>query len=377
MIKKNIFKSLIFISSLAFAIPQPPDLGIGSYILYEPNTKQVLASYNEDTQVEPASLTKLMTSYVVADYIDQGFISLEDQPTISVKAWKAPGSRMFIREGTKVKVSDLIKGMIIQSGNDASIALAEHVAGSEENFVLLMNDYAAELNMSNTSFNNSTGLPDPLNLTTAKDLALLASEIINNFPSHYKNYSQKSFTYGSITQPNRNRLLWRDESFDGVKTGYTSSAGYCLIGSAIRGDMRLVAVVLGSEDDKRFNDVSALMNYGFNYYTTEKKVTKETSLKELKVVAGTADFVNLGINDDIILTLPKDEKDSLSYEIVASSEVLAPVNQGDIAGKLRVLNEAGELIEEKDLVYLESVEELGFFQRILAIIWNWIKSLFS
>lgn len=377
MIKKNIFKSLIFISALAFAIPQPPDLGIGSYILYEPNTKQVLVSYNEDTQVEPASLTKLMTSYVVADYIDQGFISLEDEPTISVKAWKAPGSRMFIREGTKVKVSDLIKGMIIQSGNDASIALAEHIAGTEENFVLLMNDYAAELNMSNTSFNNSTGLPDPLNLTTAKDLALLASEIINNFPSHYKNYSQKSFTYGGIPQPNRNRLLWRHESFDGVKTGYTSSAGYCLIGSAIRGDMRLVAVVLGSEDDKRFNDVSALMNYGFNYYTTEKKVTKETSLKELKVVAGTADFVNLGINDDIILTLPKDEKDSLSYEIVASSEVLAPVIQGDIAGKLRVLNEAGELIEEKDLVYLESVEQLGFFQRVLAIIWNWIKSLFS
>ena len=377
MIKKNIFKSLIFISALAFAIPQPPDLGIGSYILYEPNTKQVLVSYNEDTQVEPASLTKLMTSYVVADYIKEGFVSLEDEPRISVKAWKAPGSRMFIREGTKVKVSDLIKGMIIQSGNDASIALAEHVAGSEENFVLLMNDYAAELNMSNTSFNNSTGLPDPLNLTTAKDLALLTSAIIKNFPNHYKNYSQKSFTYGGITQPNRNRLLWRDEIFDGVKTGFTTNAGYCLVGSAKRGDMRLVAVVLGSEDEKRFNDVSALMSYGFKYFQTEKKVAKETSLKELKVVAGTADFVNLGIKDDIILTLPKDEKDSLSYEIVASSEVLAPVNQGDIAGKLRVLNEAGELIEEKDLVYLESVAELGFFQRILAIIWNWIKSLFS
>ena len=182
MIKKNIFKSLIFISSLAFAIPQPPDLGIGSYILYEPNTKQVLVSYNENTQVEPASLTKLMTSYVVADYIKEGFVNLEDEPRISIKAWKAPGSRMFIREGTNVMVSDLIKGMIIQSGNDASIALAEHVAGSEENFVLIMNDYAAELNMSNTSFNNSTGLPDPLNLTTAKDLALLTSAIIKNFP---------------------------------------------------------------------------------------------------------------------------------------------------------------------------------------------------
>ncbi|MBL6693987.1 MAG: D-alanyl-D-alanine carboxypeptidase [Proteobacteria bacterium] len=374
---RNIFKILIFASPLIFAIPQPPDLGIGSYILYEPNTKKILVSYNEDMQVEPASLTKLMTSYVVADYINQGFVSLEDESRISIKAWKAPGSRMFIREGTRVKVSDLIKGMIVQSGNDASIALAEHIAGNEENFVLLMNDYAAELNMANTTFNNSTGLPDPLNLTTAKDLALLASAIIKNFPTHYKNYSQKSFTYGGITQPNRNRLLWRDESFDGMKTGYTSNAGWCLVGSATRGDMRLVAVVLGSEDDKRFNDVSALMNYGFNYFVTEKKVLKETSLKELKVVAGTSEFVNLGIKEDIILTLAKDEKDSLSYEIIASSEVLAPVIQGEVAGKLRVLNEAGDPIEEIDLVYLESIEQLGFFQRILAIIWNWIKSLFS
>lgn len=374
---KNIFKILIFASSLIFAIPQPPDLGIGSYILYEPNTKKILVSYNEEMQVEPASLTKLMTSYVVADYLNQGFVSLEDESRISIKAWKAPGSRMFIREGTKVKISDLIKGMIVQSGNDASIALAEHIAGNEENFVLLMNDYAAELNMANTTFNNSTGLPDPLNLTTAKDLALLASAIIKNFPTHYKNYSQKSFTYGGITQPNRNRLLWRDESFDGMKTGYTSNAGWCLVGSATRGDMRLVAVVLGSEDDKRFNDVSALMNYGFNYFVTEKKVLKETSLKELKVVAGTSKFVNLGIKEDIILTLAKDEKDSLSYEIIASSEVLAPVIQGEVAGKLRVLNEAGDPIEEIDLVYLESIEQLGFFQRILAIIWNWIKSLFS
>ncbi len=368
---------LTIVSSALLAIPQPPDLGVGSYILYEPTTKKILVSYNENDQVEPASLTKLMTSYVVADYIKEGFVSLDDDPRISVKAWKAPGSRMFIREGTNVKVSDLIKGMIIQSGNDASIALAEHVAGSEDNFVLLMNDYAAELGMVNTSFNNSTGLPDPLNLTTAKDLALLTSAIIKNFPSHYKNYSQKSFTYGGITQPNRNRLLWRDEIFDGVKTGFTSNAGYCLVGSASRGDMRLVAVVLGSEDEKRFNDVSALMSYGFKYFVTEKKVAKNTSLKEMKVVAGVSDVVNLGIDEDIILTLQKDQKDSLSYEIAAPTEVLAPVTKGEIAGTLRVMDEEGKIVEEKALLYLESVEELGFFQRIIAILWNWIKSLFT
>ena len=258
--KKIVSFLFIFISCNLSAIPKIQDFGVSSYILLEPNTGKILASFNENSQVEPASLTKLMTSFVVADYIEKGFISLEDEPTISIKAWKAPGSKMFIRESTQVKVDDLIKGMIVQSGNDASIALAEHVAGTEENFVFLMNDYAKELGMQNTSFNNASGLPDPINLTTAFDLALLTSSLIKNFPSHYENYSIKSFSYNSIEQKNRNRLLWRDKIFDGVKTGWTESAGYCLIGSAIVGDMRLVAVVLGSEDDKRFNDVASLIN---------------------------------------------------------------------------------------------------------------------
>ena len=375
------FIFLTFLSiNLSAAIPNPPDLGVGSYILYEPNTKKVLASFNADAPVEPASLTKLMTSYVVADYIKEDFIDLTDTPKISINAWKTPGSRMFIRESTKVPVSELIKGMIIQSGNDASVALAEHVAGSEENFSYLMNEYARELGMENTSFNNASGLPDPLNVTSANDLAVLTGELIKNFPDHYRHYSQKSFTYAGIAQKNRNQLLWRDNTsitFDGVKTGYTESAGYCLVGSAVKDGMRLVAVVLGSEDDKRFNDVSNLMVYGFRYFKTEKLFEKNEPLKSVQVIAGKKDNVNVGISEDVVLTLQRDQRDSLRYEVTADTTVLAPVNSMDKAGTVRVFDGDNNIVYESDLIYLESVEELGFFRRLIAIIWNWIKSLFS
>ena len=371
------FYILLFLATSILAIPNPPDLGVGSYILYEPNTKKILVSYNSDEPVEPASLTKLMTSYVVADYLKEDFINITDEPKISVKAWKTKGSRMFIREGTNVRVSDLIKGMIIQSGNDASVALAEHVAGSEDNFAYLMNEYASELGMANTSFNNATGLPDPLNVTSAYDLALLTSALINDFPEHYKYYSQKSFTYNGIKQSNRNRLLWRDEIFDGVKTGYTQSAGYCLVGSAIRGDMRLVAVVLGSEDDKRFNDVSLLMTYGFRYFTTEKLFSKKEPIQDVKVVAGKNETVRVGTKDDIILTLQKDQRDNIRYEVSIGSQTLAPIEAMTTAGTLKVLDSENNVLVETEIVFLESVEELGFFQRLLAIIWNWIQSLFN
>ena len=374
-LKKNLLLALTFYVSAA--IPNPPDLGVGSYVLYEPTTKKILVSFNADEPVQPASLTKLMTSYVVADYIKEDFISLDDAPKISIKAWKTEGSRMFIREGKKVPVSELIKGMIIQSGNDASVALAEHVAGSEENFAYLMNGYATELGMENTSFNNATGLPDPLNVTSAYDLALLTSALINEFPEHYKLYSEKSYTYAGIKQPNRNRLLWRSDIFDGAKTGYHSQAGYCLVGSAIRGDMRLVAVVLGSENDKRFNDVSALMDYGFRYFVTEKLFSESEPIKDLKVIAGVSDFVSIGLKEDIILTLQKNKRDNLSFEVSAGSQILAPINAYDKAGTLKVIDDENNVIVETDLIYLDSVEELGFFQRLIAILWNWIKSLFS
>ena len=376
---KFIFLTLLSIN-LSAAIPNPPDLGVGSYILYEPNTKKVLASFNADAPVEPASLTKLMTSYVVADYIKEDFIDLTDTPKISINAWKTPGSRMFIRESTKVPVSELIKGMIIQSGNDASVALAEHVAGSEENFSYLMNEYARELGMENTSFNNASGLPDPLNVTSANDLAVLTGELIKNFPDHYRHYSQKSFTYAGIAQKNRNQLLWRDNTsitFDGVKTGYTESAGYCLVGSAVKDGMRLVAVVLGSEDDKRFNDVSNLIVYGFRYFKTEKLFEKNEPLKSVQVIAGKKDNVNVGISEDVVLTLQRDQRDSLRYEVTADTTVLAPVNSMDKAGTVRVFDGDNNIVYESDLIYLESVEELGFFRRLIAIIWNWIKSLFN
>ena len=375
------FIFLTFLSiNLSAAIPNPPDLGVGSYILYEPNTKKVLASFNADAPVEPASLTKLMTSYVVADYIKEDFIDLTDTPKISINAWKTPGSRMFIRESTKVPVSELIKGMIIQSGNDASVALAEHVAGSEENFAYLMNEYARELGMENTSFNNASGLPDPLNVTSANDLAVLTGELIKNFPDHYRHYSQKSFTYAGIAQKNRNQLLWRDNTsitFDGVKTGYTESAGYCIVGSAVKDGMRLVAVVLGSEDDKRFNDVSNLMVYGFRYFKTEKLFEKNEPLKSVQVIAGKKDNVNVGISEDVVLTLQRDQRDSLRYEVTADTTVLAPINSMDKAGTVRVFDGDNNIVYESDLIYLESVEELGFFRRLIAIIWNWIKSLFN
>ncbi len=374
-LKINLLLALTFYVSAA--IPNPPDLGVGSYVLYEPTTKKILVSFNADEPVQPASLTKLMTSYVVADYIKEDFISLDDAPKISIKAWKTEGSRMFIREGKKVPVSELIKGMIIQSGNDASVALAEHVAGSEENFAYLMNGYATELGMENTSFNNATGLPDPLNVTSAYDLALLTSALINEFPEHYKLYSEKSYTYAGIKQPNRNRLLWRSDIFDGAKTGYHSQAGYCLVGSAIRGDMRLVAVVLGSENDKRFNDVSALMDYGFRYFVTEKLFSESEPIKDLKVIAGVSDFVSIGLKEDIILTLQKNKRDNLSFEVSAGSQILAPINAYDKAGTLKVIDDENNVIVETDLIYLDSVEELGFFQRLIAILWNWIKSLFS
>ena len=375
------FIFLTFLSiNLSAAIPNPPDLGVGSYILYEPNTKKILASFNADAPVEPASLTKLMTSYVVADYIKEDFIDLTDAPKISINAWKTPGSRMFIRESTKVPVSELIKGMIIQSGNDASVALAEHVASSEENFVYLMNEYARELGMENTSFNNASGLPDPLNVTSANDLAILTGELIKNFPDHYRHYSQKSFTYAGILQKNRNQLLWRDNTsvtFDGVKTGYTESAGYCLVGSAVKDGMRLVAVVLGSEDDKRFNDVSNLMVYGFRFFKTEKLFEKNEPLKSVQVIAGKKDNINIGMPEDVVLTLQRDQRDSLRYEVTADTTVLAPINSMDKAGTVKVFDGDNNIIYESDLIYLESVEELGFFQRLIAIIWNWIKSLFN
>ena len=360
-------------------IPKPPDLGVGSYILYEPTTDTVIASFNENESVEVASLTKLMTSYVVADQIKQGYISMEDEPTISVKAWQTPGSQMFIREGTKVKVSDLVKGMVIISGNDASVALAEHIAGSEENFVYLMDQYAVDLGLRNSDFNNSSGLPDPNNVSSALDLAKLTGAIIREFPDHYQIYKEKEFSYSApgeyvAPQPNRNRLLHLDEMFDGVKTGYTRAAGHCLVGSSIRDDMRLIAVVLGSGIDKRFADVRALVGYGYQYFKTREIVSSGDVIDSLSVIAGNQDSVSVGVDKSVVMTLKKNI--DLELQILAQERIVAPVIRGTTAGTLKIIDEDGNIINESELIFLEDVEKLGFFQYWFALIWDWIKSLF-
>ena len=385
-LKKNIMKKTSFllltilsINLISSPIPKPPDLGVGSYILYEPTTDTVIASFNENESVEVASLTKLMTSYVVADQIEQGYISLEDEPTISVKAWQTPGSQMFIREGTKVKVSDLVKGMVIISGNDASVALAEHIAGSEENFVYLMDQYAVNLGLNNSDFNNSSGLPDPNNVSSAFDLAKLTGLIIRDFPDHYNIYSEKEFSYSApgeyvAPQPNRNRLLHLDNMFDGVKTGYTKAAGHCLVGSSIRDGMRLIAVVLGSGIDKRFADVRALVGYGYQYFKTREIVTPGDAIGSLTVIAGKKENVSVGVEKSVVMTLKKNSE--LEFQILAQEKIVAPLTSGTTAGVLKIIDQDGNIINESELIYLEDVESLGFFEYWLAIIWDWIKSLF-
>ena len=248
--KKLLIPLLItnFIYAQSF-VPDAPELDLKSYILIEPNTNTVIAEFNSDSEIEPASMTKIMTSYVVADQIANDLIFLDDQVLISEKAWRMEGSKMFIEAGKKVSVSDLLKGIIIQSGNDASVAIAEYAGGTERGFVDLMNSYAGSLGMNNTIFQNSTGLPDDNHFSSAKDLATLTSDFIKKFPDTYSLYKEKQFTFNNIKQLNRNKLLWRDDSSDGVKTGHTQAAGYCLVGSAKRGDMRLITVVAGSDSD--------------------------------------------------------------------------------------------------------------------------------
>ena len=254
-------------------VPKAPKLDLTSYILMEATTNKVLVEYNSDAQIAPASMTKVMSSYVIADQIANGTINLDDKVLISEKAWRTGGSKMFIEAGKRVSVKDLLSGIIIQSGNDATIAMAEYVAGSEEGFVDFMNAYSFELGLSGTLFQNSTGLSDPNHYTSAKDLATLTKVLINNFPEHYSIYKEKEFTFSNIRQLNRNNLLWRDDTVDGVKTGHTESAGYCLIASAKRSDMRLIVVVAGSpSENKRFNASQRLLEYGFRFFATQKLI---------------------------------------------------------------------------------------------------------
>jgi D-alanyl-D-alanine carboxypeptidase (penicillin-binding protein 5/6) len=371
-----LFTSCLELYSQSFVAPAPK-LDLKAYILIEPQTGTVIAEYNSDLHVEPASMTKIMTSYVVADQIGNDLISLNDSVLISEKAWRMGGSKMFIEAGKRVSVEDLLKGVIIQSGNDASVALAEYSGGTEEGFVDLMNAYAQSLGMNNTTFLNSTGLPAEGHFSSAKDLAYLTSNFINKFPEIYSLYKEKSFEFNSIKQLNRNKLLWRDDSSDGVKTGHTESAGYCLVGSAKRGGMRLITVVAGSSSDKkRFDDTQRLLEYGFRFFSTQEVLKKDQVYKTVKVWGGQKSEAGLGVTANQILTLPRVDFKDLQINYIYKNNIQAPIKKGDVIGSIEIISNDSPVLVT-DLVALDEVEAKGFFGRLWSKFILWIMSLFG
>ena len=366
----------LIINSQSF-VPNSPELDLKSYILIEPNTNTIIAEFNSDSQIEPASMTKIMTSYVLADQIANGLVSLDDQVLISEKAWRMEGSKMFIEAGKKVSISDLLKGIIIQSGNDASVAIAEYAGGTESGFVDLMNSYAASLGMDNTIFQNSTGLPDDNHFSSAKDLATLTSHFINKFPYEYSLYKEKQFTFNNIKQLNRNKLLWRDESSDGVKTGHTQSAGYCLVGSAQRGDMRLITVIAGSKSDNdRFLSSQRLLEYGFRFFATQKVLNANQEYKNITIWGGQEDSLSIGVLEDTSITLPRSSFKDLKVNYKYSNNLQAPISIGQKVGTLEITS-GEEVVLVSELVALKDISAKGFFGRLWSKFVLWIFSLFG
>jgi len=353
-------------------IPSPPQVAASSYILMDPLSGQVLMDENSNERLPPASLTKMMTAYIVERELDEGRISMSDMVPISVNAWRTEGSRTFVQEGTQVSVEDLLKGVIIQSGNDASVALAEFVAGSEGAFVDIMNQQAQLLGMNDTRFENATGLPSPDHFSTAHDLALLAKAIINDYPENYPLYAEKHFTYNNIRQPNRNSLLWRDDSVDGLKTGHTEEAGYCLVASAKRNDTRLIAVVMGTDSTgARAQEVQKMLNYGFRYYQSETLFGAGQELIEARIWGGQEDQLSVGVTEAVNVTIPRGSRDSLESTVDLDSVIKAPIKVGDELGRVQV-KLGDEIIVDQPVLALNDVPEGGLFKRI----WDAIKLFF-
>ncbi len=345
-------------------IPAPPQIAAKGYLLIDAHSGKVLTESNAGQPLPPASLTKMMTSYIAAHELDKGNIALDEEVRVSIKAWKTPGSRMFIKEGTFVSFEDLLRGIIIQSGNDASVAVAEHIAGSEDAFADLMNKHAQRLGMTSSHFMNATGLPADDHYTTASDLAKLARSIIVDHPEHYSMYAEKYFTYNQIRQPNRNKLLWRDRSVDGLKTGHTEEAGYCLVASAQRHGMRLISVVMGANgEESRATESQKLLTYGFRYYETHKLYSANQILNESRLWAGAADQVGLGIEEDLYVTIPRGQHSALSANVNVDSVIEAPVSRGQQYGEVVVKLE-DQVVATVPLVALESVDQGGLFKRL-------------
>ena len=370
----SLFFSLFFPSAhAAVEVPAPPSVAARSWLLMDPASGQLLASQSPEERLEPASLTKLMTAYVVFEALRDRKITLDQAVTVSQTAAKAGGSRMFIDPKTPVTVEDLIRGMIVQSGNDASMALADAVAGSEEAFAQLMNREAARMGLKNTSFTNSTGLPDPRHYSTAHDLATITASLIRDFPERYKAYyALKEFRYNNVTQQNRNRLLWLDPNVDGVKTGQTDAAGYCLIASAVRGPRRLLTVVLGAgSDSMRAQESQKLLNYGFQLYESVRVYAKGATVSLIKVWKGSDRQLNAGMANDLIVSVPKGAGNKLKAEFLGREPIIAPVAAGQEVGRVRVVLE-NRVIGEYPVVALAEVPVAGFFWRTVDSMRMWL-----
>ena len=375
MLRTLIALVLFGFSALAGAsMPQPPNLIGHAWLIADLSSGQILASHNADERFEPASLTKMMTAYLVFTALHEKRLSLDQEVPVSVRAWRTPGSRMFIEPGKPVTVDQLIQGMEVESGNDACMALAEAVAGSEDVFVQMMNREAKRLGMTHTHFANPTGLPNPNHYSTAHDIYLLASAIIRDFPAEYaRYYSEKKFTYNHITQRNRNRLLWLDPSVDGVKTGHTEAAGYCLVASSKHGPRRLLSVLLGAKSDEMRADESLkLLNWGYQFFDSVKLYDKGQAVKSLKVWKGSSDMVKVGFDHPVIVSVPKGDADKLKASLVAQQPLLAPVSRGQRVGELHLTLD-GKSMGEYPLRALEPVTVGGIFGRAWDTLRLWLK----
>ncbi len=346
-------------------IPDPPELDATSYFLVDFDSGRVLAEKDPDEAVEPASITKLMTAYLVDKAIADGDISLDEMVTISEKAWRMKGSKMFVEVGKEVSVEDLLKGLIIQSGNDASVALAEHIAGSESAFAGYMNHQAKLLGMTSTNYVNATGWPDENHYSSARDIAILTRTIIDEFPESYRLYKEREYTFNKIRQFNRNRLLWRDDSVDGVKTGHTEAAGYCLVASAERDEMRLISVVLGTKSDKaRTQSSQSLLNYGFRYFETHKLYRDDEVLKMARIWYGDQEQVSLGVGKDIFITIPRGRYRELDASMEVDAEISAPIKRGQSLGQVDIKLD-GESILTESIVAMQAVDEGSLIDRAM------------
>lgn len=360
-------------------IPGPPQIAASSYILLDAVTGKVIVQENADVQLPPASLTKIMTAYIAEVEIDNGNMSLDDEVHISEKAWRTQGSKMFVDVNSNVRVEDLLRGIIIQSGNDASVAMAEHIAGSEDAFADLMNQHAQRLGMSNTTFMNASGLDteERYNIMSARDLSTLARATILEHPSHYAIYSEREFTYNGIRQPNRNTLLFRDRNIDGMKTGWTTAAGYCLVASGERDGMRLISVVMGTaSEDARATESQKLMTYGFRYFETSKLYDAGDVLSSTKVWSGKENSVELGLTEEVVATIPRGQSGSLQATLNIDETITAPIELGQVLGTVQI-SLGDDVIYQGDVAALQAVERAGFIKRLIDFLTMFFTNLFS